>query len=144
MLIRGVTSGKKFMIDLLLEKWITAFKKYGHVVEVFENPTPKEIREFKKAFRFILDSKNKKVYIWDAMGAVHSDGWKHIKNDIGDTRMLYQTGDLLPGTLENKSINIYGSKGIHPKFRKLMRETDWSFASNWLDIETLNVVVGRL
>ncbi len=132
------------MIDLILEKWITAFQKYGHDVEIFENPSPKEIRKFKTSFRFILDSKRQKVYIWDAMGAVHADSWTHIKDAISDTRSLYSSGDILAGTVEGKNIHFYNKKGIPPKQRNTLRETDWSFSAKWVDMGILARAVKRL
>ena len=88
-------------IDLVLEKWLTAFKKYGHTLEVFENPSKKEMRGWETRFRFIADAKRKKVYMWPATGAVHVDAWLHIKKMLNDSRPLYKSSTIVPGTVEN-------------------------------------------
>ena len=131
-------------IDLLLEKWLTAFKKYGKIVDVFENPSLKEFGNIKTCFRFIIDSKHKKVYVWSAIGAIHNDTWNHIKKELNDTRPLYKSGTLITGTFEQNWITFNTSSEIHYSVRKELKETDWSFVSRWIDIKKLNRSLDRL
>lgn len=128
----------------LNEKFLTAFKKYGHYLELFENPSMKEFRDMKGSFRFILDSKRKKIYVWTSSGAVHGDAWVEIKKTLNDSRPLYKSETLLTGTMDTSGIHFYGAAGIPPKVRKSLREEDWSFAKNYLDMNKLQDVLSRL
>ena len=62
---------KKF-IGYLEETYLDSVKPYGwkkgeDLVDIYENPRGDEMRELgKKSLRFILDSKTKSCYIWDA------------------------------------------------------------------------------
>jgi hypothetical protein len=132
-------------IDLLLEKFLTAFKKYGHTLEIFENPTKSELREIGDVFRFILDSKRKKCYIWPATGAVHADAWTHIKKQLNDARPLYKSSTLIPGVKEQSGwIHIYGAKGIPRSISDQYAYEDWSFAKKYIDLNKLQDTVDRM
>ncbi|KFZ25795.1 MAG: hypothetical protein KQ78_02000 [Candidatus Izimaplasma bacterium HR2] len=128
-------------IDLLLEKWLTAFNKYGKTLEIFENPSAKEFRNLKTSFRFILDSKHKKIYVWSAMGAIHADTWVHIKKELNDSRQLSKSGTLLAGT---NWIYFALSPEINSSIKKELKETDWSFATRWIDIKKLQKLLDEL
>ncbi len=131
-------------IDLVLEKWLTAFKKYGHTLEIYENPSMKEFSIFKDRMRFILDSKRQKIYAWSATGAIHSDAWIHIKKEINDARLLYKSGTLLTGVVENSSIYFFAATGLSAEVRQKLKSTDWSFAKRWVDMDTLNKALTKL
>ena len=131
-------------IDVLLEKWLTAFKKYGHMVEIFENPSIKEFNPVKNRFRFILDAKRNKAYIWNAMGALHSDAWIKIKKELNDPRHVYKSGDLLTGTVENGVIHIYAAGELHQTVREKLKNQDWSFAKKYIYMKELNDVMDRI
>ena len=94
-------------VDILLEKWLTAFKKYGHTLEVFENPSKKEMKGWEDRFRFIADAKRKKIYMWPASGAIHGDAWTHIKKELNDSRPLYKSSTLIPSVYDKGNIFIY-------------------------------------
>ena len=133
------------MIDLVLEKWLTAFKKYGHTLEIFENPSKKEMREIGNVFRFIADAKRKKMYIWPATGAVHSDAWIHIKKQLNDSRPLYKSSTLIPGVPEQSGwIHIYGQKGIPRAISDQYGYEDWSFAKKYIDLNKLQDTLDKL
>lgn len=62
----------------LNEKFFSGFKQYGDEVEVFINPSSKEIKEIKDAssrgtIRFFANMKEKKVYMWNGDNAIHQD-----------------------------------------------------------------------
>lgn len=126
-----------YNIDVIVEKYLTGFKKYGHIVDVYENPTKKELREIGDKTRFIADAKNKKVYVWSAMGAVHGDTWTKIKKETNDPRSLYKAGDLLTGVWEGNFARMYAADYMAPAVRKKVKENDWSFVSKWYDITDL-------
>lgn len=112
-------------IDLLLEKYLTSIKKWGHIIDVYINPTPTELKDIQGEVRFIADAANKKLYIWSAMTALHIDIWSHIK----DSRNLYKSPDILTGELSfshrNISIDAYYSLPI--TLRQQIKQQDWSF-----------------
>ena len=125
-------------IDLVLEKWLTAFKKYGHTLEVFENPSKKEMRGWEDSFRFIADAKRQKVYMWPATGAIHGDAWVHIKKMLNDARHLYKSSTLVPGTCEKrKNVFIYGGMGIPRSVAQQYDYEDWDFVKKYIPYDAL-------
>ncbi len=131
-------------IEQILEKWLHAFKKYGHVVDVFENPSRKELTPIKDKYRFILDARRKKTYVWDAMGAVHGDTWAKLKKELGDERGLYRSGDLLSGTVDKKGLHVYAASQLSDRVRKEIKSQDWSFAKRYVDMDKLEDVLRKL
>lgn len=82
--------------EYIEEEFYKGFKSGGQYVEVWENPTGREMSEAggkHKAIRFTADSKTKTVYVWDAMTQVHHYVWEKI----GDSRHAYDPS-LLNGT----------------------------------------------
>ena len=67
----------------IIESYASSGQYRGHHVEIFENPSSsdfisieKSAREDNRKFeslRFIVDSKNKKVYVWDGYLALHDE-----------------------------------------------------------------------
>lgn len=61
----------------LNEKFMTAFKLFGHDTEVFENPSKKEFKELSDAsrgvIRFFINFKTKKVIMWNGNVATHGN-----------------------------------------------------------------------
>lgn len=142
-IIQAGRSPGKTNVELVIEKWLTAFKKYGHMLEVYENPSRKEFQPFKDQFRFILDSKRKKIYTWPATGAIHSDAWIHIKKELNDSRPLYKTGSLLPGVIESDRVLFYEAE-LNSKTIQEFKDTDWSFAKRWVDMDKLKDALDKL
>lgn len=136
--------GMDMTIDLLLEKYLTAFKKYGHTLEVFENPTKKEMRGWEDRFRFIIDAKRQKMYMWPATGAIHQDAWLHIKKRLNDNRPLYKSATLIPCVYENGYIFIYGSAGIPRSIAQQYDYEDWSFAKKYIPMEEFYKEIRKL
>ena len=118
-------------IDLVLEKWLIAFKKYGHMLDIYENPSKGELREIGPTQRFILDAKRKKCYIWPATGAIHADAWIHIKKVLNDSRLLYKSGDMVAGVQESGRLMIYNTKGLSQNVRNSIKEQEWSFSEKY-------------
>ena len=130
-------------IDLLLEKWLVGFKKYGHMLDIFENPSKKELREIGDMQRFILDAKRRKCYIWSATGAIHADAWIHIKKELNDSRHIYKSGDLIAGVLEGSHLMMYNNAGLGQQTRKSIKEQDWSFSKKYypnLQVELIDKI----
>jgi len=81
----------------LQEEYHSRVKVYNDTYEVFVNPSKKEMNEF-KMIRFIGDIPKKKLYIWDAFGALHDAIWSNMyKKDLGSDIM---TGKIIAGLLE--------------------------------------------
>jgi hypothetical protein len=64
---------------------------------VFVNPSSKEIREATirhKSMRFIADSKDKSIWVWDSMNALHKEVWKNL-NELNKGRNFVDSLDKL-------------------------------------------------
>ena len=131
-------------INLLLEKYLTGFKKYGHTVEVFENPTRSELRDVGGRFRFIADAKRQKMYIWSAMGAIHADAWLNIKKQLNDSRPLYKSSTLVPAVYENGYVHIFAAKGIPRSIAQQYEYEDWNFVNKYVPIDKLSIEMDKL
>lgn len=134
-------------IDLLLEKFLTAYDVKNHYEEVFVNPTTKEMRDLMRASNdsvgVIMDRKNKKLYAFNRDRQIHSQVWKRI---APDNRKLYQSDELLTSeySMYNKSWN-YGSQSLFTDDFDVLRSiirADWSFFKKW--IPTINEDVWEL
>lgn len=124
-------------VEYVIEKWLTAFKKYGHTLEVFENPSKMEMRGWEDKFRFIADSQRQKVYMWPATGAIHADAWVQIKKQLSDTRPLYKSSTLVAGVVENGWVYIYNGKGIPSSIAKQWDNEDWDFTKKYIPYDKL-------
>lgn len=96
------------------------------MVDIFENPTMKELKDIGGDIRFIADATNKKYWIWDAMTAVHLDMWKGV---IKDPRNLYKSGDIVTGELSHnhKTILIDAFYNLPQSIRQEIQSQDWTF-----------------
>jgi len=89
-------------------------------VEVFKNPTSREMREY-YSVRFIADSKDKCLWIWDVNGALHEYVWIHFK-ELNKGRTLYSAEmkmEVLTGVAEVHG----GGKGIMSDCNNITYET---------------------
>ena len=76
---------------------------YKNSYEIFINPSQKEMRELDEGtgIRFIADSRDKNIYAWNSMAAIHVTSWKQIKpKENGKT--LSQRGIILEGIATKK------------------------------------------
>lgn len=136
------------MIHILPEEFYIGFKDYsGNYVEVFVNPTLKEIREAVAAssrgsVRFIADAVDKNLYVFPS-DALHLDAASEInprlKNaawDGGDETTLLGTAEL-----DGKYLSITSFSGLEdagsPYYPEELIEygifTDWEWADPWFD-----------
>lgn len=99
----------------------------GDYVECFENPSKKEVSDIGNNVRWILDAKNKKAYAFNGLDCLHGDAWRQIAKEIGDSRSMYHTPELLPvETYANKTeITTLFKDAYDPK-------VDWSWAKKYL------------
>ena len=124
-------------VDTLLEKFLTGFRNYSYNVEVFENPTKKEQATarkieggYTKDLRFIADGTKKRIWVWNAGAALHSDAWDHIKQTIGDSRRLYKDFELVSGEIDtNDNLNVYYVVDFGGReMAEAVLDIDWSWA----------------
>jgi len=110
-------------IDILVEKYLTGFKDRGVLHDVFENPTRKEMGEFETIYRFIADSKNKKIYVFSHR-VMHVDAWMYIGKELHDNRKLYDDPTLFLGAVEGRNVFNWGFGDEY---------YDWEAIQTWLD-----------
>lgn len=122
-------------IDVLLEKFLTAYDWKGHYEEVFVNPTASELREVMRASNItvgvIMDRTNNKIYAFNRDRQIHSQVWKKI----GDSRKLYKTDELLTAEWDKKSGWEYTSQALFTDDIEILRtiiRADWSFFKKWI------------
>lgn len=69
--------------------------------EVFKNPSSKEMKEASESknydIRFIAINKEKSVYVWSALQAIHSEIWKNVLKKSNKYYVDAFKGDVLHG-----------------------------------------------
>lgn len=128
--------------NFIKEEWMNTYKYslvpgLSNSVDVFVNPSRKEFREVhnnnQKYSRFVLDNKKKKLYIWSGTEALHREMWTEISKDIGDSRQLYISPDLLVGTIDFKGNIEFESNFIYPlSVWEKIYNTNWSWANKYM------------
>ena len=71
--------------------------------EIFINPTKSEMKSIKASYlRFVADSDNKKVYVWDGDASIHIGVWERFKsmNKGRDFLKVSRSKDALFGICE--------------------------------------------
>lgn len=131
---------------LLNEEYETRIKMFGRSFEVFTNPTQKELKSLQSNdLKFIADSKDKKVYVWDVIGPLHGPAWRQINggHDTFDRDVL--TGRIIPGyfSIDNGKPVMDGSDGDHYYSEYLSTITNmpayrskWEWVNRYIDINT--------
>lgn len=128
-------------IDIVLEKYLTGFQVYSKSIDIYENPTKKEQKEARKAdgtytdmLRFIADGEKKRIWVWNAGLAIHSQAWEHISKAVNDRRQLYKDHELVSGELgSNGDVDAYyvvdwGKQEIV----EMILEMDWTWADKYV------------
>lgn len=128
-------------IDLLLEKFLTAYDSYAGYHEIFVNPTKREMKDIMdkhKNLRFIADKKKKNVYVFP-VDAFHARTWNdYISKETNDSRKMYGDGTLFGGALENGQVENWGFRDRLYKPEILaewvLNPEEWKFAQKWFDV----------
>lgn len=78
-------------------------------LEIFVNPSMKDLRDIKSNFiRFIADVKKKHIYVWDGHLEVHSFIWKGlVEQGYEKGNSVYGPDHLLAGYAKKRSGNLY-------------------------------------
>ena len=86
----------------LLEEFKTGIKVYGKYFEVYVNPSKKEIEKITKKtdglVRFIVDYKNKKIYMFD-FKVLHHKVAKELGISYRDENFYFGSGDVEHGKI---------------------------------------------
>lgn len=110
------------LIQYLTDEYVTSFKHYGNYVEIFKNPSRKEMLDASstqgvtlsapgKNIRFFVDMKNHDLYVWSP-NSYHADAANAIAKDNGGfsgNKFNYQMA--IPGvaTLQGGKWNMTSS-----------------------------------
>lgn len=152
----------------LKEDFHDSVKIYGKMVDIFVNPSMKELKELdpKYGYRFIIDSKKKKFYVWSAEYThstildeklipdfkSHSD---YFSRGEGADRFFTGHSDDPSGKFNDiYSDTFYGVHGssdfgyaaknhgveIVNNIRKLKKE-DFSFMNKWFDEKKIYKII---
>jgi len=138
-------------IKRLFEEFLTTIKvktktKKSEILEIFVNPTRKEIQEFIRvdnAFKFIASNRKKKIYIFSSW-LIHTIASKIIDKEFGTS--LYKNLNRMSnlGGVATKKGNKYIILSIHNvgaldlfKVKKWARK-NWN---KWRWLEKYNIVV---
>ena len=129
-------------IDLLVEKYTSSLKNWGHMTDIFVNPSRKEFNEVAKSageygsVGFIADNTNNKIYVFQRSTIIHEQAWDEVKTD---KRKLYTdstvlTGELLttgPRTKPKLNFNSFENFAKRQTIIEMMT-TDWSYFDRWI------------
>jgi len=127
-------------IDAVLEKFIHGFSRGGKIVEVFVNPSKRDIKSardaegsYSKNLRFIADGNTKKVYAWNAALCLHADMLTELQNEgfINKSTKLYHDPDVTSGEWNSSDeIELYYNVRWGPEeMGNVILDGDWS----WVD-----------
>jgi hypothetical protein len=127
-------------IDELCEKFIHGFLRNGKMVEVFQNPSKRDIKNarnaegsYSKNLRFIADGNTKKIYAWNAALCLHSEMLSVLKEEgfISRSVQLYNDPDVTSGEWNDKDgIELYYNVQWGPEeMGNVILDGDWS----WVD-----------
>lgn len=113
----------------LMEEWLKTVKDVnGETYEVFVNPSQKELSDlFKEGIsyiRFLIDFKEKKVYMWDG-DFLHTDMSRRIKKPYrlgGVKDYIWGDGRLRNGKIENFNLS---SSRLYKDDAKKIKQSDW-------------------
>ena len=87
------------------EEYSFGFKHVGKYIEVFSNPSQKEIKEIGKSLRFFADNKSRKIYAFNGYNLIHGQAWEYFPEKVKKGRGFIDTS-LLPIAKESKYVFI--------------------------------------
>jgi hypothetical protein len=84
-------------VTKMIEEYLKGFvgSHLQRYVEIFVDPTPREMRDMGKDIRFLADNRTKHIYAWPAFSAIHHE----VVDELG-LEGARSRGDILPGTAE--------------------------------------------
>ena len=121
------------------EEYFTGFKSYDDYIEVFVNPSQKEIKSMGEVVRFIADNKSKKVYAFDGSDVIHSQAWKEFPNEVTKGREFNEIS-LLPILKELNKVHI---DELEYSIRNIQREIKKGGKAFNRDVEYVNGILDQ-
>lgn len=127
-------------IDKLCEKFLDATQRGGNTVEIFVNPSKRDIGYARKAegaysgnIRFIADGDNKKMYIWNAALMLHADMLRFLQDSghVGRNVRLYNDPDVISGEWNTSDqVELYYNANWGPEeMGNVIMDGDWSWVA---------------
>lgn len=130
-------------MDKLCEKFLDAKMRGGKTVEIFVNPSKRDIKyardaegAYSKNIRFIADGNTKKMYIWNAALELH-DGMLRFLQESGHVSRsvkLYNDPDVISGEWNTSDkVELYYNANWGPEeMGNVIMDGDWS----WINKKT--------
>ncbi len=127
-------------IDRLCEKFLDAFIESGKTVEIFVNPSKRDIKSVQEAegsssknVRFIADGNTKKIYTWNADLSLHGPMLYWLQNNgyVSRSVKLYNDPDVVSGEWNSQDqIELYYNVNWGPEeMGNIILDGDWG----WVD-----------
>ena len=133
----------------LADEYIGNFEHFGNYIEIFKNPTRKEMLDAGstkslshdpsgKNVRFIIDMKNKDIYVWNP-NSYHVDAAVAITKEIGGDAETFMSGTGVPGVA-----TFQGGKWVMTAADEMDSASYWvAFWSNFKNKEIAKNVMNR-
>jgi hypothetical protein len=130
-------------IDNLCEKFLDAKMRGGKTVEIFVNPSKRDIKyardaegAYSKNIRFIADGNTKKMYIWNAALELHAGMLDFLQQEghVARNVRLYNDPDVISGEWNTSDqVELYYNANWGPEeMGNVIMDGDWS----WINKKT--------
>ena len=130
-------------VDKLCEKFLDAKLRGGKTVEIFVNPSKRDIKyardaegAYSKNIRFIADGNTKKMYIWNAALELHDGMLRFLKENghVSSSVRLYNDPDVMSGEWNTRDeVELYYNANWGPEeMGNVLMDGDWS----WINKKT--------
>lgn len=144
-----VPDTRKTKIDKLCEKFLDAKTRGGNTVEVFVNPSKRDIKyaqdaqgSYSKNIRFIADGNTKSMYIWNAALELHSEmlSWLQQQGHVSKSVRLYNDPDVLSGEWNsNDQVELYYNANWGPEeMGNILMDNDWTWINKKTGFKTFD------
>ena len=139
-------------IDQLVEKYVNSVQTYGESLEIFKNPSKREIRDVldqsRHGYRFLINFKTKSFYIFSANTyhqVVFDEIWKEEK-------LPNWTSFWIGGKGNDYVFSGHQDSGGRPDTDFFMQrrteedmtaliDQDWSWLTKWIDIDKVRNMI---
>lgn len=128
------------------EEYLTrATDSYGNSLEIFVNPSTKDLKDMKGTFvRFIANTKKKRVYVWDGSYLIHSSVWKELVNQGYEKRLsVYGPDHLLAGYARKRGGALYVDHETFNCENTNFEKHDWKWIDKYVKDFTKEMIKWR-
>lgn len=134
-------------IDKLCEKFLDAMQKGGNTVEIFVQPSKRDIKyardaegAYSKNIRFIADGNTKKMYIWNAALELHAGMLRFLQDNghVGRSTKLYNDPDVISGEWNTSDkVELYYNVNWGPAEQgNVILDGDWEWIAKKTGFKT--------